>query len=137
MGGYGLPGGLAVVGLLGGINAVLARIWASQTALMVWLIVVGGAVLAIFFAEAVNRRNVVEVTGDRVRWSFRQPPATGDQPLSSLRKVEVFPSGARLVFEEGMVFASRAVFRRSDIKRLVEGLRGLGAQVSDMGSPDD
>jgi len=88
----------------------------------------------IFVAEAISRRNVVQVSGDRIRWSFRQPPDKGDQALSNLRKVEVFPSGARLVFEQGMVFASRAEFRRGDIKRFVEGLRGLGAQVVDMGT---
>jgi hypothetical protein len=99
-----------------------------------WLILMGVVVGTIFVAEAISRRNVVEVSGDRVRWSFRQPPDKGDQPLSSLQKVEVFPSGARLVFEQGLVFASRVDFRRRDIKSLVEGLRGLGAQVSDMGS---
>jgi hypothetical protein len=41
------------------------------------------------------------------------------------------------VFEYDAVFASRAEFRRRDIKRFVEGLRGLGVQVSDMGSPND
>src|SRR5712692_311690 len=134
MGGYGLPGTLALVGVLGAIAAVLSRIWARPAALTLWLILMGVAVGTIFVAEAISRRNVVEVRGDRIRWSFRQPPVKGDQPVSSLQKVEVFPSGARLVFEASMVFASRAEFRRSDIERLVEGLRQLGALVSDMGA---
>ena len=134
MGGYGLAWMLALVGVLGGVAAVVSRIWARPAALTLWLILMGVAVGTIVVAEAISRRNVVEVSGDRIRWSFRQPPDQGDQPLSSLQKVEVFPSGARLVFEEGLVFASRAEFRRSDIKRLAEGLRGLGARLSDMGS---
>ncbi len=135
MGGFGLPGALALVGVLGTVAAVLSRIWARPAALTVWLIVMGVAVGTIFVAEVVSRRNVVEASGDRIRWSFRQPVVNGDQALSDLRKVEVSPDGARLVFEYDAVFASRAEFRRRDIKRFVEGLRGLGAQVSDTGSP--
>lgn len=134
MGGYGLPGALALVGVLGSVAAVLSRIWASPAALTLWLIVMGVAVGTIFVAEAISRRNVVEVNGDRVRWSFRQPAFKGDQALSDLLKVEVSLDGARLVFKYDAVFASRAEFRRRDIKGFVEGLRGLGAQVSDMGS---
>ena len=134
MGGFGLPGGLVLVGVLGTVAAVLSRIWARPAALMVWLIVMGVAVGTIFVAEAVSRRNVVEASGDRIRWSFRQPVINGDQALSDLRKVEVSPDGARLVFEYDAVFASRAEFRRRDIKRFVEGLRRLGAQVIDSGS---
>ena len=126
---------LAFIGVIGVIQAFLTRIWIGPAALTMWVILIGGAVVAMFVVEAISRRNVVEVTGDRIRWSFRQPPDKGDQPMSSLQKVEVFPSGARLVFEQGLVFASRADFRRRDIKRLVEGLRGLGAQISDTGSP--
>ncbi len=133
LGGYGLPGMLAFVGVLGGINAVLTRIWARPAALTLWLIIVGGAVLTILFVEAVNRRNIVEVSGDRIRWSFRQPPVKGDQPLSGLRKVEVFSSGACLEFEEGRVCATRDMFRRRDINRLIEALRQLAAQVSGSG----
>jgi len=130
LGGYGLPGLLAFVGVLGGINAVLTRIWARPAARTLWPIIVGGAVISILFVEAVNRRNILEVSGDRIRWSFRQPPVKGDQPLSGLRKVEVFPSGACLEFEVGRVCATRDMFRRRDITRLVEALRQLGAQVS-------
>ena len=64
MGGYGLPGALALVGVLGGIAAVLSRIWARPTALTLWLIVMGVAVGTIFVAEAISRRNVVQVGGD-------------------------------------------------------------------------
>jgi hypothetical protein len=133
MGGYGLPGMLAFVGALGAIEAVLTRIWARPAALTLWLIIVGGAVLTILFVEAVNRRNVVEVSGDRIRWSFRQPPVRGDHPLSDLRKVEVFSSGACLEFDEGRVCATRDMFRRREINRLIEALRQLGAQVSGSG----
>jgi len=135
MGGYGLPGALALVGVLGAIAAILSRVWARPAALELWLIVMGVAVGTIIGAEAISRRNVVEVGADRIRWSFRQPPDHGEQPLTSLQKVEVFPSGARLVLQDRMVFASRVDFRRRDIKRLVEGLRALGAQVGDMGGP--
>ena len=134
MGDYGLPGMLAFVGVLGTIEAVLTRIWARPSALTVWVILIGVALATIFAVEAVNRRNVVEVSSERIRWSFRQPPESGDEPLSNLQKVEVFQSGARLVFEHGLVFASRAMFRRRDIKRLVEGLQQLGVQISDMTS---
>ena len=130
LGGYGLPGLLAFVGVLGGINAVLTRIWARPAARTLWLIIVGGAVISILFMEAVNRRNILEVSGDRIRWSFRQPPVKGDQPMSGLRKVEVFSSGACLEFEAGRVCATRDMFRRRDITRLIEVLRQLGAQVS-------
>ena len=130
MGGYGLPGLLAFVGIIGVIQAVLNRIWARPAALVVWLILIGGAVVVILVAEGISRRNVREVSGGRIRWSFRQPPEQGDQALSSLQKVEVFSSAARLVFEDSLVVASRAVFRRRDINRLVEALRELGAQVT-------
>lgn len=135
LGGYGLPGMLAFIGVIGAIEAVLTRIWIRPAALMLWVILIGGALVAMFVVEAISRRNMVEVSDDRIRWSFRQPPDKGDRPLSSLQKVEVFPSGARLVLQDRQVFASRAVFRRRDIKRFVEGLRGLGAQVNDMGIP--
>lgn len=134
IGGYGLPGALALVGVIAAIQAVLTRIWARPSALAVWVVIVGGAVAAIFFAEVVSRRNVVEVADERIRWSFRAPPEKGDQPFSHLQRVEVFPSGARLIFIEGAVFANRTNFRPRDIKRLVDGLRSLGAQVNDMGA---
>jgi hypothetical protein len=133
MGGYGLPGTLALVGVLGGIAAVLSRIWARPAALTLWLILMGVVVATIFIAEATSRRNVVEVSGDRIRWSFRQPPDHGDEPLPNLQRVDVFPSAVRLVFEDDFVVASRADFRRRDINRLVEALRQLGAQVSGSG----
>ena len=134
MGGYGLPGMLAFVGVIAAIEAILTRIWARPSALAVWIVIVGGALVGIFFMEAISRRNVVEVADERIRWSFRQPPEKGDEPISHLQRVEVLPSGARLVFMDGLVFASRAQFRRRDIRRLVEGLRGLGADVNDMGA---
>jgi hypothetical protein len=134
LGGYGLPGMLAFVGVIAAIQSVLTRIWARPSALAVWVVIVGGALLAVIFMEAVSRRNVVEVGDERIRWSFRAPPEKGDQPFSHLQRVEVFPSGARLVFIEGAVFANRANFRPRDIKRLVDGLRSLGAQVNDMGA---
>jgi hypothetical protein len=133
LGGYGVPGMLAFLGVLGTFAAVLDQIWARRSALVVWLILIGAALAILILVEAVNRRNVVEVKGDRIRWSFRQPPDNGDQPLSALSRVEVFPSGARLVFDGGPVFASRAMFTPRDIRRLVDGLRGLGAQVTQMG----
>jgi hypothetical protein len=134
MSGYGFPGLLAFVGAIGAINAVLTRIWASRVALTVWLIIIGGGVVAIFAVEAISRRNVVEVRGDRIRWSLRQPPDKGDQPISNLRRVEVFPAAACLVFVDCTVAASGVDFRRSDLTRLVEGLRAMGATVDDLRS---
>jgi hypothetical protein len=128
---------LAFVGILGAIQAFLYRIWIHPAALTVWMFLVGVAVITILGVEVVNRRNVVEVSRDRVRWSLRQPPDQGDLPLSDLKRVEISPSGARLVFQDGLVFASRADFTRHDIKRLVEGLRGLGAQVNRMDGAGD
>ena len=133
MGGYGLPGMLAFLGVLGTLAAVLDQIWVRRSALVVWLILIGVALATLVLVEAVNRRNVLEVKGDRIRWSFRQPSEKGAEPLSALRRVEVFPSGARLVFDRGMVFASRAMFTPRDIRRLVNGLRGLGAEITQMG----
>lgn len=134
MSGYGLPGLLGVVGVLGTINAVLTRIWASKDALTVWLIIVGGAVLLIIFVEVVNRRNVLEVGGERISWSLRQPPDKGHEPLSSLRTVELVPTEVRLVFERHTVIANRILFRRGDMRRFVEQLRGLGVQVNEQPS---
>lgn len=134
MGGYGVPGMLAFLGVMGTVTAVLDKIWVRRSAMVAWLILIGAALAILIFVEVVNRRNVVEVEGDRIRWSFRHPPEKGDEPLSHLQRVEVLPSGARLVFVEGPVFASRTEFRRRDIERLVEELRRLGAQVSEMGA---
>jgi hypothetical protein len=134
MGGCGVPGMLAFLGVIGTVTAVLDKIWVRRSALVEWLILIGVALAMLIVVEAVNRRNVVEVMGDRIRWSFRRPPENGDEPFSQLQRVELLPSGARLVFMEGPVFASRAEFRRRDINRLVEALRRRGAQVSDMGA---
>ena len=134
IGGYGVPGMLAFLGVMGTVTAVLDKIWVRRSALVVWLILIGAALAMLIVVEAVNRRNVVEVKGDRIRWSFRQPPEKGDEPLSHLQRVELLPSGARLVFMERPVFASQTAFRRRDIKRLVEGLRRLGAEISDVGA---
>jgi hypothetical protein len=133
IGGYGVPGMLAFLGVMGTVTAVLDKIWVQPSALVAWLILIGAALAILIFVEAVNRRNVVEVKGDRIRWSFRQPPEKGDELLSHLQRVEVFPSGARLVFMDRPVFASRAEFRRRDINELVEALRRRGAQVNDIG----
>ncbi len=131
LGGNGLPGMLAFVGVIGGINAVLTRIWVRPAALTVWLILIGGALATILFVEAVCRRNIVAVGRNRIRWSFRQPPEKGDEPLSNLQRVEVFSSATRLVFKDRLTAISRADFRRPDINRLVETLRGLGAPIND------
>ena len=130
LGGYGLPGMLAFVGVLGAIAALGSQIWARRSALVVWLVVFGGAVITIFVLELISRRNFVEVDGGRIRWFFRQPPEQGDEPLASLQKVEVFPSAVRVVFMDGGFVAGRDDFRRSDLNRLVETLRDLGAHVS-------
>ena len=131
MGGYGLPGGLAAVGVLGGINAVLAHIWSNPSGLILWLIIVGGAVLGLFAVEAINRRNFVEVNGGRVRWALRQPPSKGELSVSSLRQVEVLPSGTRLVFEREAVSLYASLFRKRDMTRLVNALQQLGTQVTE------
>ncbi len=134
LGGAGLPGMLAFVGVIGAINAVLTRIWVRPAALTVWLILIGGAVLAILFVEAVCRRNIVVVGRNGIRWSFRAPPEKGDEPLSNLQRVEVFSSATRLVFKDRLAAVSRADFRRRDINRLVETMRGLGVPINDMRS---
>ena len=128
--GYGLPGLLAFVLIVAGAQALLTQIWERPEALTIWLILVGGLVGMIFVVEAVNRRNVVEVSGDHIRWSLRQPPDKGDQPISNIRRVEVSPLGASLVFDGHEVVARRVDFRRGDFARLVETLRGMGVQVS-------
>src|SRR5260370_18049749 len=44
MGGFGLPGALALGGVLVTVPAVLSRIWARPAGLTVWLIVMGFSV---------------------------------------------------------------------------------------------
>ena len=129
-GGYGLPGFLAFITVFGGLAGIFDRVWLSSSAMIGWLLLYFSAVGSVFVFEAINRRNVLEISGDRIRWSFRQPPQQGDEPVSGLKNVEVSPSGARLVFDSAFVFASGDMFRRRDIKRFVEELQRLGAQVS-------
>ena len=107
IGGYGVPGMLAFLGVVGAVRAVLDKIWLRRSALAEWLILLGVALAILVVIEAVNRRNVVEVKGDRIRWSLRQPAEKGDEPFSHLRRVELLPSGAPLLFMERPVFVSR------------------------------
>jgi len=80
----------------------------------------------------------VEVNGERIRWSFRQPPDRGDEPVANLRSVTIYPaSGALLEFAGGndRVMLGVGDFRTRDIIRVVEARRGLGVRVDDSKGP--
>lgn len=133
MGGYGTPGLLVVVAIVAVVTAALSPIRTNRTSLGVWLFLIVAFLAAIVWMELTSRRNVVEVAGGRVRWSFRQPPEKGDEPLTNLQKVNLFPSsGAQLVFPHKVAMVSRSDFTRGAVSRLVDALREGGTQVNEM-----
>lgn len=131
--GWATPIGLAAIAIALLVTEVLKPIRTSHS-LFTWLGLAGFLALVIIGAELMSRRNVVEVVGTRIRWSFVQPPERGDEPLADLQRVEVWPStGAQLIFKNRRTMVCLADFPRRRINRLVDALRQLGTPVSDMG----
>lgn len=95
---------------------------------MIFWVFIAGTIVA---SQVIVRRTFVEVSSDGVRWFYRVPRQQGEEPLANLIKVERYASGAFLFFNggAGRVAVSRSDFSNSEINRVVETLRGLGARV--------
>jgi hypothetical protein len=132
-------GGYPFVLILVALPVLLTiSIWLYPRELARWLISAGVLFIADLVLEAIGRRTFVEVKGERIRWSFRQPPTRGDEPIGNLRGVTIYPtSGALLEFAggSGRVVLGSDDFRIRDITRVVEALRGLGVRVDDSRGP--
>ena len=137
MGGFGFPAGLTSVAILGGVAAVLSRIWVRPAGLVLWLILMALVVGTIIGVEVIYRRSFLEVRDGQIRWSVRQPPRQGEESMGSLRSVTIHRSGALLDFTGGAggVMLDIADFRRRDIIRIVDALRLSGVRVDDSSGP--
>lgn len=130
LGGWALPVGFAGIAIALAATELLKPIRTTRS-LFVYLGLATFLALVLIGAELLARRNVVEVAEDHVRWSFLQPPEHGDEPLTDLVGVVVWPqSGAELVFKKGKTMVSLADFPRWRVNRLVETLRSQGATVT-------
>jgi hypothetical protein len=131
LGGYGLYFSICLIVVGAPLTALLSRVWASRASLLLWVIfwiLIAGTIVA---SQVIVRRTFVEVSSDGVRWFFRVPRQHGEEPLANLISVERYASGALVFFNggAGRVAVSRSDFSNSEINRVVETLRGLGARV--------
>lgn len=128
LGGWALPIGFGAIVFALVVTELLKPIETLRS-LFTWLGLAVFLALVLIGAELAARRNFVEVSDDHIRWSFMQPPERGDEHLADLVDVEVWPkTGAQLLFKTRKTVVSLADFPRWRINRLVETLRGLGAQ---------
>lgn len=103
-----------------------------------WLVTAGILLIINLASLAVVRRTFVRVDGERIRWSFRRPPSRGDEPVTNLRSVTIYPmSGALLEFAGGAGRLMLGIddFRTRDILKVVAALRALGARIDDSRGP--
>lgn len=133
--GWVTPLGLLGIGIALLVTELLKPIKTGRS-LFTWLALAAFLALVLIASELAWRRNVVELAGGRIRWSFRQPPERGDEPLENLQRVEVYAwSGARLIFKKGPVMVSLSDFPRRRVNRLVSALRDVGTPVTEMPGP--